>query len=108
MLCYISLSLSHFVIFLFKFAKFRQSDAEKRREIEKLKVELSKFQYNICQLEEEIQRGQQLLEVRCELINSLQTNEKTQRIHMEELFAQVAEKNNTINEARLTYISHSP
>ncbi|XP_046811792.1 nuclear matrix constituent protein 1 [Lucilia cuprina] len=81
-----------------EFAKFRQSEMEKRREIDKLKVELSKAQFNMCQLEQQIQRDQQLLEVRSDLINSLQSNEKTHRIHMEELFAQVGEKNTTINE----------
>ncbi|XP_065370205.1 putative leucine-rich repeat-containing protein DDB_G0290503 isoform X2 [Calliphora vicina] len=81
-----------------EFAKFRQADAEKRREIDKLKVELSKAQFSMCQLEQQIQRDLQLLEVRSELINSLQSNEKTNRIHMEELFAQVSEKNTTINE----------
>ncbi|XP_037814123.1 rho-associated protein kinase 1 [Lucilia sericata] len=81
-----------------EFAKFRQSEVEKRREIDKLKVELSKAQFNMCQLEQQIQRDQQLLEVRSDLINSLQSNEKTHRIHIEELFAQVGEKNSTINE----------
>uniref|UniRef100_A0A1A9WV28 Uncharacterized protein n=1 Tax=Glossina brevipalpis TaxID=37001 RepID=A0A1A9WV28_9MUSC len=79
-------------------AKLRQSEAEKRREIEKLKIELSKAQYNMVQLEEQVQRDQQLLDVRSKLINSLQTNEKDQRIHMEELYAQIGEKNNLINE----------
>uniref|UniRef100_A0A1B0ARQ9 Uncharacterized protein n=1 Tax=Glossina palpalis gambiensis TaxID=67801 RepID=A0A1B0ARQ9_9MUSC len=79
-------------------AKLRQSEAEKRREIEKLKIELSKAQYNGVQLEEQVKRDQQLLDVRSKLINSLQTNEKDQRIHTEGLYAQVAEKNNIINE----------
>ncbi|KAM7343859.1 salto isoform 2-T2 [Cochliomyia hominivorax] len=79
-------------------AKLHQSDAEKRREIEKLKIELSKAHFNISQLDQQIQRDTQLLEVRSELIKSLQANEKTHRIHMEELFAQVGEKNTTINE----------
>uniref|UniRef100_A0A1A9UW99 Uncharacterized protein n=1 Tax=Glossina austeni TaxID=7395 RepID=A0A1A9UW99_GLOAU len=79
-------------------AKLRQSEAEKRREIEKLKIELSKAQYNGVQLEEQVKRDQQLLDVRSKLINSLQTNEKDQRIHTEGLYAQVAEKNNVINE----------
>ncbi|TMW49363.1 hypothetical protein DOY81_005559 [Sarcophaga bullata] len=81
-----------------EYGKFRQVEAERRREIEKLKTELSKAQFNMCQLEQQIERDQQLLDVRSELINSLQTNEKNHRIHMEELFAQVGEKNNTITE----------
>lgn len=54
-------------------------------------------------MEQQVQRDQQLLEVRSGLINSLQTNEKTHRIHMEELFAQVGEKNNTINEVIFSF-----
>ncbi|XP_004522886.1 polyamine-modulated factor 1-binding protein 1 isoform X2 [Ceratitis capitata] len=79
-------------------AKLRQSEAEKVREIEKLKIQLSKAHFNIEQLEEQIRRDQQLLEVRSDLINSLQTNDNSQRIHLEQMFAEVGDKNNTINE----------
>ncbi|XP_073813480.1 salto isoform X2 [Musca autumnalis] len=79
-------------------AKLRQSETEKCREIKKLKVELSKCQFNLTKLEEQIQRDQQLLEIRSDLVNSLQTNETNQRIHLEELMAQVGEKNSIINE----------
>ncbi|XP_018794905.1 PREDICTED: coiled-coil domain-containing protein 18 isoform X3 [Bactrocera latifrons] len=78
--------------------RLRQSEAEKGREIEKLKIQLSKAHYNIEQLEEQIRRDQQLLEVRSELINSLQTNDHTQRIQLDQIFAEVGVKNNTINE----------
>ncbi|XP_049308960.1 putative leucine-rich repeat-containing protein DDB_G0290503 isoform X3 [Bactrocera dorsalis] len=78
--------------------RLRQSEAEKVREIEKLKIQLSKAHYNIEQLEEQIRRDQQLLEVRSELINSLQTNDHTQRIQLDQIFAEVGVKNNTINE----------
>ena len=84
-----------------QYGKLRQVEAERRREVEKLKTELSKAQFNMCQLEQQIERDQQLLDVRSELINSLQTNEKNHRIHMEELFAQVGEKNNTITEVSI-------
>ncbi|XP_039957343.1 early endosome antigen 1 isoform X3 [Bactrocera tryoni] len=78
--------------------RLRQSETEKAREIEKLKIQLSKAHYNIEQLEEQIRRDQQLLEVRSELINSLQTNDHTQRIQLDQIFAEVGVKNNTINE----------
>ncbi|XP_036230795.2 myosin heavy chain, clone 203 isoform X4 [Bactrocera oleae] len=78
--------------------RLRQSEAEKVREIEKLKIQLSKAHYNIEQLEEQIRRDQQLLEVRSELINSLQTNDHSQRIQLDQIFAEVGVKNNTINE----------
>ncbi|XP_049308961.1 putative leucine-rich repeat-containing protein DDB_G0290503 isoform X4 [Bactrocera dorsalis] len=81
--------------------RLRQSEAEKVREIEKLKIQLSKAHYNIEQLEEQIRRDQQLLEVRSELINSLQTNDHTQRIQLDQIFAEVGVKNNTINEVWL-------
>ncbi|XP_018794904.1 PREDICTED: coiled-coil domain-containing protein 18 isoform X2 [Bactrocera latifrons] len=81
--------------------RLRQSEAEKGREIEKLKIQLSKAHYNIEQLEEQIRRDQQLLEVRSELINSLQTNDHTQRIQLDQIFAEVGVKNNTINEVWL-------
>ncbi|XP_005181626.2 centromere-associated protein E isoform X1 [Musca domestica] len=79
-------------------AKLRQSETEKCREIQKLKMELSKAQYNITKLEEQIQRDQQLLDIRSDLINSLQTNETSQRIQLEEFMAQMGEKNSTINQ----------
>ncbi|XP_075168574.1 salto isoform X2 [Haematobia irritans] len=79
-------------------SKLRQSVTEKRREIEKLKSELSKSQINITQLEEQIKREHQLLEVRSELINSLQENEKNHNIQMGDLLAQIGERNTTINE----------
>ncbi|XP_036334385.1 hyaluronan mediated motility receptor isoform X1 [Rhagoletis pomonella] len=75
-----------------------QSEAEKHREIDKLKTELTKALFNMEQLEEQIRRDQQLLEVRSELINSLQTNDNSQRIHLEQMFVEVGEKNSTINE----------
>ncbi|XP_067628127.1 golgin subfamily A member 6-like protein 22 isoform X2 [Eurosta solidaginis] len=78
--------------------KLRQSESEKRREIDKLKIELTKAHFNIEQLEEQIRRDQQLLEVRSELINSLQTNDNSQRMHLEQMFVEVGEKNNAINE----------
>ncbi|XP_050326109.1 early endosome antigen 1 isoform X2 [Bactrocera neohumeralis] len=81
--------------------RLRQSETEKAREIEKLKIQLSKAHYNIEQLEEQIRRDQQLLEVRSELINSLQTNDHTQRIQLDQIFAEVGVKNNTINEVWL-------
>ncbi|XP_011180075.2 ELKS/Rab6-interacting/CAST family member 1 isoform X2 [Zeugodacus cucurbitae] len=81
--------------------RLRQSESEKAREIEKLKIQLSKAHYNIEQLEEQIRRDQQLLEVRSELINSLQTNDHTQRIQLDQIFAEVGVKNNTINEVWL-------
>lgn len=75
-------------------------------------MQLSKAQYNVAQLEEHILRDEQLLDVRCKLISSLQSNEKDQRIHMEELYAQVGEKNNTINEVSSVVVypwfSHTP
>ena len=85
-------------------AKLRQSETEKRREIEKLKVELSKSHFNICQLQEQVQRDQKLLEVRSHLITSLQNNDNSQRIHLEELFAQVGEKNGNITEVNYIVI----
>ncbi|XP_017479664.1 PREDICTED: interaptin isoform X3 [Rhagoletis zephyria] len=78
-----------------------QSEAEKHREIDKLKTELAKALFNMEQLEEQIRRDQQLLEVRSELINSLQTNDNSQRIHLEQMFVEVGEKNSTINEVWL-------
>ncbi|XP_053961982.1 uncharacterized protein LOC128865720 isoform X2 [Anastrepha ludens] len=78
--------------------KLLQSEAEKHREIEKLRVELCKAHFSIEQLEEQIRRDQQLLEVRSELINSLQTNDNSQRIHLDQMFVDVGEKNITINE----------
>lgn len=79
-------------------SKLRQSETEKKREIDNLKIELSKGHFRINQMEEEIQRDKQLLEVRCKLINSLQSKEKDQQKHMEELCSQVSEKNRAINE----------
>lgn len=84
--------------FHYQLCRLRQSEAEKVREIEKLKIQLSKAHYNIEQLEEQIRRDQQLLEVRSELINSLQTNDHSQRIQLDQIFAEVGVKNNTINE----------
>lgn len=82
----------------FQMAKLRQSESDKQREIDNLRLELSKAFYRINQMEEEIQRDEQLLNVRCELINSLQTNERDYHIQMENMYAQIGEKTNSINE----------
>lgn len=79
-------------------SKLRQSESEKKREIENIKMELNKSQFRISQLEEIVQRDIQLLDVRCKLINSLQSKEKDQQKHMQELCTQVGEKNRAINE----------
>lgn len=82
----------------FQLTKLTTSEQEKRREIDKLKNELGKAHFEIQQLEERVQCDQQLLKVRSELISSLQSNEKSHRIHVDELFVNVAERSNTINE----------
>uniref|UniRef100_A0A1I8QB94 Uncharacterized protein n=1 Tax=Stomoxys calcitrans TaxID=35570 RepID=A0A1I8QB94_STOCA len=78
--------------------KLRQSEIEKDRQIAKLNAQLSKSLAKIYELEMQLQRNQQLLEVRSQLIDSLQENEANHRLHMGEKIVEMGEKNNTIAE----------
>ncbi|CAD7089419.1 unnamed protein product [Hermetia illucens] len=76
----------------------RESECEKKREIDALKSELAKAHVEIKQQEETICMNQRLLRIRSELINSLQEKEASNRCRMDDLYSEISKKTSLVNQ----------
>ncbi|XP_055906027.1 putative leucine-rich repeat-containing protein DDB_G0290503 [Eupeodes corollae] len=64
--------------------------------IKNLENAITKSQFQVKNLEEKISLDKKLLKVRTDLIDSLQSKEKSQKVRLKDLFVEVGEKNNNL------------
>lgn len=84
--------------------KLRDSELEKKREIEQLRYELSRATADLKQQEESIYMHQRLLRIRSELISSMQEKEDSTKCQLNDLYTEMSKKTTLMNQVRRLHL----
>ncbi|KAL5292431.1 hypothetical protein ACFFRR_011319 [Megaselia abdita] len=85
--------------------QLRESDVAKKRDIQNLKIELSKSMHEVKQREEELMLHQRILKVRSELIDSMQQKENSTESRICDLLTEIGKQSNHINQVNFELAS---